>query len=356
MQQGLGRFWRGLRWPEKGFLVLAAVYALQSVSGVASGLQPLVAFAGLFLGLLALIGLVRRALQRAIWRLRNRLVVSYLFIGVVPILLILALVGIASYLVIGQMAVYLVNTELSRRISFLSGPAEAIIRFPDSNPEVFANRFAPMMRNRFSSFEILVRGRNLMHFPPDSTLDAPPAGWKQADGLVLKGGRLYAWVHAVNGDNDLTLMAPVTHDLLSRLVPGLGDVDLAPYTAHSRDDLVPPKENAFDFSLSGFRPVTISQWDSPQTNRIGVLLVQTRLSAVLGTVFGQGSGARPLWGCSRWCWCCSWRRERRRWCLESAWAARSRARCTSSTRARCTSRKATSATAFPSKATISLPR
>ena len=38
------------------------------------------------------------------WRLRNRLIVSYLFIGVIPIRLLLLMAGIGSYLFAGQFA------------------------------------------------------------------------------------------------------------------------------------------------------------------------------------------------------------------------------------------------------------
>ena len=51
--------------------------------------------AGLLLtifGIAAAYQLARRIARRAIWRLRNRLIVAYLFIAVVPIVLILALV------------------------------------------------------------------------------------------------------------------------------------------------------------------------------------------------------------------------------------------------------------------------
>ena len=292
MKAGPGDYWRRLAWVERTLIFLLVFYGLLYFSRIAPGLQTVVAFAAFVLALAALVRLIRRSLRKAIWRLRNRLVVSYLFIGVVPIVLILALVGIASYAIIGQMAVYLVNTELTRRINFLAGPAEALIRFPDPNPQLFASRFAPMMQSRFRSFEILVHGRNQMRYPPDSSLQPPPPGWGQADGLVLKDGRVYAWVHALSGDNDITLIAPVTHDMMSSLVPGLGDVDLAPYTPHTRDNLAPPKQSSFDFPVSGFYPVSIESWNSPNASRIGILVVQTRASAVLGTVFGQ----KMQWG------------------------------------------------------------
>src|SRR5581483_1241731 len=104
-----GDYWRRLRWVTKTFFVLAAIDALLYVSGRAPLLQSLLALAALFFGLLSMVGLVRRSLRRAIWMLRNRLILAYLMIAVVPIVLGLVLVVIASWAVLGQMAVYLVN-------------------------------------------------------------------------------------------------------------------------------------------------------------------------------------------------------------------------------------------------------
>src|SRR3954466_10492505 len=56
-----------------------------------------------------------RLVRKSIWRLRNRLYVTYIFIGVVPIVLILLLTGFGTYIVTGQVAAYLVSAELQRR-------------------------------------------------------------------------------------------------------------------------------------------------------------------------------------------------------------------------------------------------
>ena len=58
----------------------------------------------------------RIGLRKLIWRLRNRLIVAYVFIAVVPILLMLTLVGLGAYMLAGQVAVYLVRSELDRRL------------------------------------------------------------------------------------------------------------------------------------------------------------------------------------------------------------------------------------------------
>jgi sigma-B regulation protein RsbU (phosphoserine phosphatase) len=114
-------------------------------------------------------------------------------------------------------------------------------------------------------------------------------GRKEANGLVLKDKKVYAWVHAAANGNELTLLAPITHDLLSRLIAGLGDVDLVPYTARAQESLVPAKQNPLDFEFSFFYPVSIERWESPAVTKNGILLVDTRVFAVLDTMFGAKS-------------------------------------------------------------------
>src|SRR5215469_9458317 len=107
-------------------LALLGVYALLRISGISSLGQSLVGLAAFFAALVVAFGLARRGMRQAIWRLRNRLLVAYLFIAVVPVVLILTLVAIAGWAVIGQMAVYLVTTELSHRQNALLRQAEAL--------------------------------------------------------------------------------------------------------------------------------------------------------------------------------------------------------------------------------------
>lgn len=286
-------YWRRLRWITKTFFALAAVYALLYLLGAAAGLQSLIFLAVLFFGLLSLIGVVRRSLRKAIWRLRNRLILAYLMIAVVPIVLGLVLVGIASWAVIGQMAVYLVDSELKRRISFLTGPVEGLLRMPGNNADAFAAQLAPIIERRFPVFQLRVQGRSDVRYPPGSELDAPPSAWTETSGLMVRKvsdeAQLYAWVHAKANGNELTLVAPITHDLLTQLVPGLGDVDLVPYTSRSHASRVPAKQNLIDFALPFLYPVPIDMWDSPKTKDTGFLLVRTRLFAVLDTMFGAKS-------------------------------------------------------------------
>jgi phosphoserine phosphatase RsbU/P len=289
------RIWRGSLWSRLGaagiaFCVLALIYALLYFTGAAPGLASLIAIAAFAVGLVALIRLARGSLRKAIWRLRNRLIAAYLLIAVVPIVLMLALVGIASYAVIGQMAVYLVDNELARRVTFLTGSVQGL-RLPGGDPALFVQRIAPLIQTRFPAFDLLVQGSAETRYPRDSTLKPPPTEWPADSGLIVKNKHVYAWVHERSKENEITLLAPLTHDVLTGLIPGLGDVDLVPYTVHTTESRRPPKQNPLDMEIHFVYPVPLESWESPRASPPpGYLLVDTRFSAVLGTIFGEKLG------------------------------------------------------------------
>jgi sigma-B regulation protein RsbU (phosphoserine phosphatase) len=290
MQKGYSSYWRRLGRIEQSFLIAVLIYLALRFSGIAPTIQTTVGLAAFLLGLAAIFRLARRAMKEAIWRLRNRLIVAYLFIAVVPIVLILTLAGIAGWVVIGQMAVYLVNTELKHRETSLLRPAEALARTPPGRePEAALNRFATMIHNGFPRFELIMTGHNDLRYPEDSTVTQPPPGFRRGSGLAVKreGGedRLYAFAHVVEDGDEVTVIAPVTRELLDDLVPQLGDVAFAPLMGHARETRVPPAQSIFDFKLGGFYPMDVTTWENPEGHHRLVLLVNTRVSAVLGTVF-----------------------------------------------------------------------
>ncbi len=304
MWKGFGGSWRRFGLIEKAFLVLLTVWLALYFSGISSLTQSLVGLVAFFLGLAVSFRVARRGMRKAIWRLRNRLIAAYLFIAVVPIVLILTLVGFAGWAVIGQMAVYLVNTELNHREQALLNQAQAQASLPSRDPSTSMNRMAFLTRRAFPNFEMLATGEHELRVPAETTLNHPSSEWKQASGLILKqegkSQRLYAWAHVpTNSEHvppsveEVTVLAPITQDLLSTLVSGLGDVNYVPLhesslvvvPGHAHKSHIPAARNSLDFPLTGFYPIEISTWESPNTKRQLVLTVSTRISAVLGTVF-----------------------------------------------------------------------
>src|SRR5438445_356498 len=64
--------------------------------------------------------------KRLLWRLRNRLIVTYVFIGVIPTALLAAMALITIYLFAGQFANFVVISELNSRLRSLEAANAAI--------------------------------------------------------------------------------------------------------------------------------------------------------------------------------------------------------------------------------------
>jgi len=308
MRKGL-EVWRRLGGIEKTFLVLTAIYIVVALVGRTPLAQSLLAFTTILVGTFCVIRFIRRKLRNAIWRLRNRLIAAYLLIAVVPVVLILLLVALAGYAVIGQMAVYLVNTELKHREDNMMRQTDALARFPFGDPVRGLNRFVAVTKNSFPTFELVVTGTHELRYPPETaTVAHPPAGWSpRVHELVLKRRgdvlRLYAWAHVKADDEEVTVLAPITHEFLASLVPGLGNVNFTPVDVNApavldelRQSHLPPPKNALDFRIRGLYPIKVPRWDAPDQQDAVILVVDTRVSAVLGTVFQKVDWAEfALW-------------------------------------------------------------
>jgi serine phosphatase RsbU (regulator of sigma subunit) len=120
--QLLGRWRRFLlsTWRGRILLVALAVSALRWL-----GLSFLDAPAGLTDTLLFLYAIwgawrfSRFAMRRLLWRIRTKLLVSYLFIAVVPIVLLFCLFGLAGLLLTGLIGSHMVTSEVDRVVATL---------------------------------------------------------------------------------------------------------------------------------------------------------------------------------------------------------------------------------------------
>jgi sigma-B regulation protein RsbU (phosphoserine phosphatase) len=83
-----------------------------------------------FLAVAAAIYLVARILpwvrNQLLWRLRNRLIVAYVFIAVVPIVLLSTMLGVAMYLLYMQLGAHLLYDDLQARIHTIRADAQSI--------------------------------------------------------------------------------------------------------------------------------------------------------------------------------------------------------------------------------------
>lgn len=254
---------------------------------------------------------LRRLIRAVIWRLRNRLIVAYLFIAVTPVVLILVLAGLGAWMATTQVAVYLVTSELERRSAFLKSTAQWAAGLPAAGRDEAIRRILPSYLNRFPGLEILIEDPAPHRYPSGAAIE-PPKGWGEAEGALVKNGRLYAWERAVRGPVTATVMAPLTPEILSELVPGLGDVNYRelvetapgqnrdPSLTHltidkkrvraadprrePRKDYLPPPVNRFDVVVIWGSILPVSVWEAPGKQDAVLLAVRSRPSAVFRAV------------------------------------------------------------------------
>src|SRR6266478_4901316 len=119
----LQALWLRMSFVDIAALVVLVAYAALWVSRFFFPRTPQSGFL-LFLGVLAFGFVVVRgfrwARKRLLWSLRNRLVIAYLFIAVVPVLLLLTMAGLGAYLLYWQLGSYVLYTDMQERLERLS--------------------------------------------------------------------------------------------------------------------------------------------------------------------------------------------------------------------------------------------
>src|SRR5271167_2435233 len=100
-----------------GLILAGAVCTILDLSGGAATFLK-------FFAIIAVVYVVFRFAgwwrTRLLWSLRNRLIVAYLFIAVVPILLILTLVVLAGQILYSQLGAYLLYDDIHQRIAMMA--------------------------------------------------------------------------------------------------------------------------------------------------------------------------------------------------------------------------------------------
>src|ERR1700691_4789601 len=80
-------------------------------------------FAAVVYFVVRLVSFVR---TRMLWRLRNRLIVPFLFMAIVPVVLLVSMIGIATYLFYLQLGAHLLNDAVEARTNIIDTDADTI--------------------------------------------------------------------------------------------------------------------------------------------------------------------------------------------------------------------------------------
>ena len=325
MKFNLKSVWQRLGKLDKIFLALLLVYGILLWLAPGSIFGALLQFVLYVLAAWILIRLTRIGLRKAIWRLRNRLLVTYVLIAVVPILLILALFGLGAYMLASQIAIYLARSELDRRVAAMQAATEILLRAEPATRVETMRRTGEIYRERYSDITLFVEQRGKpMRWPEDSTLNPPDNVPGDVSGIAAREGQYYAWSQAMKDGARIVAAVPLTRRRLSEMVPGMGDV----YFLHVSTEPaakkpnkggfqittkqptpaglsvgerkfdvrsawektgsnVPPPVNRFDLDVSWLSLVSVMDWANPGKTEPALLLVHTRYSAILQIILSR---------------------------------------------------------------------
>ena len=215
--------------------ILSEIAALKW-SGIFSGWASLFEFVAICCGTWLLIRWIR---NRLLWRLRNRLIVTYVFIGVIPVVLILTMAVIAGYILGNQLTTMLVHRDLQAEVlsldtlnSTVSLEIADALRNKPTGPLHLSSLELLGPTQRFPDWSIAawVNDRSLQlvngSAPPMQLADRS----RDADGLIAFDRKFFIRSHRQtklpSGTLQVVIVAPITPQLLSRAVPDLGLVTL----------------------------------------------------------------------------------------------------------------------------------
>ena len=108
------------------FAVEKVAQAFHKASGIY--LVPWIVCVSLLVIVLFFVMAARRLSSRLLWSLRNRLIVTYIFIGVIPVVLLLSLTLGTLHLLAGQVATYILTSRLESEFTHLSTETRALTR------------------------------------------------------------------------------------------------------------------------------------------------------------------------------------------------------------------------------------
>jgi len=225
--------WRRLSRIDLFAILLILAGAICAILGLGGGLASLLKF----LSILATVYVVFRFAgwwrTRLLWSLRNRLIVAYLFIAVVPILLILTLVVLAGQILYSQLGAYLLYDDIHRRIAMMADITDHI---------AVAHQTLPKGISEDESERVLALQSRSVHdeelpglsidFSNDPSLLGRVAdtGKKAFAGLVEEGDKLYLMslreMPERQGVRVVTLRVLVTPEFLALIAPDLGAIQL----------------------------------------------------------------------------------------------------------------------------------
>jgi sigma-B regulation protein RsbU (phosphoserine phosphatase) len=232
----LNNLWRQVSWLDAIAALIALVGVVEGWFGPAFRTTSLFGFIR-FLAIVAALYLLYRFWRvwrnKVLWSLRNRLIVAYLFIAVVPILLLVSLAVLAGQILYSQLGAYLLYEDIHRRLEMLSDSAANLAAAEETLPATIPE---PILEKALEAQAAVAHAKELPGLKVNFHVDAAQLrevagpGEKSFAGILQTGKdlRLVAMrqVNSKRGTNIIELSLPVTPEFLEEIAPDIGGIDV----------------------------------------------------------------------------------------------------------------------------------
>lgn len=226
--------WSRFSWLDVVSIVITAAGLLFVIFERRGGLFSFIKFLAILAGVYLFVRFLGWWRSKLLWSLRNRLIVAYLFIAVVPILSVVTLAVFAGRIVYSQLGAYLLHEDLQQHIAIIGDIAEhtaaAHATLPEGVNEEEAERVLAAQSHAVHDRELPGLG---ISFSSDTSLLRKMAGpgAESFAGMVQQGENLsLVSIRAMKGRGHVrvvTLRVPITPDFLAGIAPDLGVIQLS---------------------------------------------------------------------------------------------------------------------------------
>jgi sigma-B regulation protein RsbU (phosphoserine phosphatase) len=319
---------------------LEKVFALFKVS-YGDSLGGWVGFLDFVVSVLFLILAFRWLKARMLWRLRNRLIVTYIFIGFIPLILLVSLALGSFYLFAGQFATFIVTTGLNSELGSLSAANSTIARRlaaeTKRDPAEWTASLGSLHQSekRWANRQLCVWLNQKMVFnssSPELVAAAPelPAHMESFRGVVRDHDQLLLRVLEtvpVNEGNLTVVSSEPFGQLLQSLAAGLGEITLYEGLSLNKVDrtdpgpvrgsqivsgdnkkvvldtskaklvfswgAIPPPTTALDRDVVFPASIAVTDWANGENTNPAGITVRTRISKLYERLFAAQGAFAP---------------------------------------------------------------
>jgi len=229
----LSNLWRRLSWPDLIATLCVAVGSLVAVAKLSGGIYSFTKFVALLSAGYLVFRLISWGRNRLLWSLRNRLIVAYLFIAVVPVLLLLTLAILAGQVLYSQLGGYILYEDLHSRLGRMADSAASIASaektLPTSlNDKVVEEALDAQIQMAYAK-ELPGLKVEFHSDPRRLTRIAGPTA-KEFTGILQTSGQTHLVamreVESPRGKSVVELSLRVTPEFLETLAPDLGPIQV----------------------------------------------------------------------------------------------------------------------------------